>query len=181
MGSVYLIYKPGRRFDTLSTFSMILRRNKTKTFENCCSCWSQISNKLKLKGYTRSSMAHLKHPKPWVGIKWVGTTVLWSRDMRCIPILGKITIFKYFSWIPYRVNMGDDWKGSLKKKITCSRVLYSSPNLFIFACVRGVCLHHRHNGHWFRPSAVQFCAGAKSFTSTGSTECCSGACVAITY
>lgn len=116
MGSVYLIYKPGRRFDTLSTFSMILRRNKTKTFENCCSCWSQISNKLKLKGYTWSSMAHLKHPKLWVGIKWVGTTVLWSRDMRCIPILGKITIFKYFSWIPYRVNMGDDWKGSLKKK-----------------------------------------------------------------
>lgn len=61
-----------------------------------------------------------------------------------------------------------------------SRVPHSSPNLFTFACVRGVCLHHRHDGHWCRPTPTRPCTVAKSLTSTGSTGCWAGAYVVIT-
>lgn len=73
--------------------------------------------------------------------------------------------------------MWNDWKSSFKK---ISHVPQSSPNLFTFTCVRRVCLHHRHHGHCCTPSPTRPCTVAKSFTSTGSTERWTGACVVIT-
>ena len=65
---------------------------------------------------------------------------------------------------------------ALSKKYHVFLILHPTCSLLP---VSGVCLHHRHDGHWCRPSPTQPCTVAKSFTSTGSTEHWAGACVVI--